>query len=90
MRKLLTLLMGIFIMVPVSILAQNDKVSLSGDVFDLYTLQPLKGTVTDVLESEDSTVVSSRKSISNFNGVEVDDIGFYASIPRTNKNISCG
>lgn len=85
MKKLLTLLMGIFIMAPVSILAQNDKMSLSGDVFDLYTINPLKGTVTDVLEAGDSTVISSRKSVSNFNGVEVDDIGFYASIPRTNK-----
>ena len=84
-RFTIFLLILFFMAAPAKILGQTNGISLSGDVFDLYTLKPLEGSVTDVLESGDSTVVSSRRAIANFNGNEVDITGFYTSIPRSNK-----
>lgn len=72
-------------LVPLKIMGQSNGINLYGEVFDLYTLKPLMGTVTDVLEAEDSTVVSSKKQVANWDGVQHDAPGFSAMIPRTQK-----
>ncbi len=58
---------------------------ISGDVFDLYTLESLKGTVTEVLTVPDSIVVTSGKRTNRYNGEEVEADGYSVKIPNNDR-----
>ncbi len=64
---------------------KSNPLVCSGNVYDLYTVEEITGTLSEVLELSDSTVISSSKSYDIVNGVRHETPKFQFTVPSRDR-----